>query len=193
MVVGDVMMDAYDFCYTQHSRPSPERENTRVYTAHRVEKVLGGAGNVAANLASLGVDTTLISICGNDGNYFEIKFEAKNLEGEFDLPSFEGFDIVSGPNQTQNMSFNNGEKNSSRSISFLLKPKTVDVLSIPPAFFVSTERTWESSPRDITILPNPEGIVTDSRIRSNSNIFDGWGFERRPPVKKKKKLKETKI
>lgn len=73
LVVGDVMIDAYDFCYSEHSRPSPEKTNTRVYTAHRVERVLGGAGNVAANLASLGVNTSLISLCGNDGNYFEIK------------------------------------------------------------------------------------------------------------------------
>ena len=132
-------------------------------------------------------DTVLI------GNYFEIKFEAKNLEGEFDLPSFEGLDIVSGPNQSQNMSFNNGEKNSSRSISFLLKPRSVDVISLPPAYFVTSDKTWESHPRDITIMPNPEGIVTDSRIRSQSNIFGDWGFKQRPPAKKKKKLKETKI
>ncbi len=73
LVVGDIMLDAYDFCYTKQSRPSPERANTRVYTAHQVKRVLGGAGNVAANLASLGVETSLVSICGNDGNYFEIK------------------------------------------------------------------------------------------------------------------------
>lgn len=73
LVVGDVMIDAYDFCYTEQSRSSPEKPNTRVYTAHRTEKVLGGAGNVAANLAALGVDTTLMALCGNDGNYFEVK------------------------------------------------------------------------------------------------------------------------
>lgn len=67
------MMDVYDFCYTAHSRPSPELPHKRVYTAHRSEKMLGGAGNVAANLASLKVDASLISLCGNDGNYFEIK------------------------------------------------------------------------------------------------------------------------
>jgi len=82
LVVGDVMLDAYDFCYSEHSRPSPERKNTRVYTAHRVEKVLGGAGNVAANLSSLGVRTTLISICGNDGIFFEIKRLCEELHIE---------------------------------------------------------------------------------------------------------------
>lgn len=73
LVVGDVMLDAYDFCYTDHSRPSPERPDKRVYTAHRAERVLGGAGNVAANLASLGVQTELLSVCGEDGNALEVK------------------------------------------------------------------------------------------------------------------------
>jgi D-beta-D-heptose 7-phosphate kinase/D-beta-D-heptose 1-phosphate adenosyltransferase len=67
------MIDVYDFCYTAHSRPSPELPDRLVYTAHRSEKMLGGAGNVAANLASLGVQTTLLSICGEDGNALEAR------------------------------------------------------------------------------------------------------------------------
>lgn len=73
LVVGDAVLDAYDFCYTDHSRPSPERPDKRVYTAHRLERMLGGAGNVAANLASLKVETALLSICGDDGNALEIR------------------------------------------------------------------------------------------------------------------------
>lgn len=73
LVVGDAVLDVYDFCYTEQSRSSPERPDKRVYTSHRVEKVLGGAGNVAANLAVLGIKTSLISICGNDGSSFEVK------------------------------------------------------------------------------------------------------------------------
>lgn len=73
VVAGDVMLDTYDFCYTEHSRPSPERPDKRVYTAHRIERMPGGASNVAANLSSLGVQTTLISICGDDGNALELK------------------------------------------------------------------------------------------------------------------------
>lgn len=73
LVAGDIMIDVYDFCYTAHSRPSPELPDKRVYTAHRSEKILGGAGNVAANLASLGVETSLLSICGDDGNALEAR------------------------------------------------------------------------------------------------------------------------
>jgi rfaE bifunctional protein kinase chain/domain len=73
LVVGDIMLDVYDFCHTEHSRPSPERPDKRVYTAHRSARMLGGAGNVAANLASLNVDVRLLSICGDDGNAIEAR------------------------------------------------------------------------------------------------------------------------
>lgn len=73
LVAGDIMIDVYDFCYTAHSRPSPELPDKKVYTAHRSAKMLGGAGNVAANLASLGVETSLLSICGDDGNALEVR------------------------------------------------------------------------------------------------------------------------
>lgn len=72
------MIDVYDFCYTEHSRPSPELPDKRVYTAHRTEKMLGGAGNVAANLASLGVETTFLAICGDDGNALEVRRLCEN-------------------------------------------------------------------------------------------------------------------
>ncbi len=73
LVAGDVMIDVYDFCYTAHSRPSPELADKRVYTAYHSQKMLGGAGNLAANLASLGVNSSLLSICGDDGNAVEAR------------------------------------------------------------------------------------------------------------------------
>jgi D-beta-D-heptose 7-phosphate kinase/D-beta-D-heptose 1-phosphate adenosyltransferase len=73
LVIGDIMVDAYDFCYSSASRPSPEKEGTKVYLASKTTQVLGGAGNVAANLASLGVQTTLIGLCGDDGRSIDVK------------------------------------------------------------------------------------------------------------------------
>lgn len=72
-VLGDVMLDMYDFCYTEKSRPSPEKKDKRVYTSHKTITALGGAGNVATNLQSLGVNTTLISIAGKDGHFFTLQ------------------------------------------------------------------------------------------------------------------------
>ena len=131
------------------------------------------------------------------GNYFEIKYEANNLQGEFELPEFNEFEIVSGPNHSSSMSIINGQQSSSNSISLLLKPKSIENLTLPPAYFVTQDSVWEVNPRDITVLPNPDGIVTESRLsveRNTFNIFDNWGSTNpKERKKKKKKLKETKI
>jgi D-beta-D-heptose 7-phosphate kinase/D-beta-D-heptose 1-phosphate adenosyltransferase len=51
----------------------------RAYKAHHSIRTLGGAGNVATNLAALGVQTALIGVTGNDGNYFTVKELAERL------------------------------------------------------------------------------------------------------------------
>ncbi len=131
------------------------------------------------------------------GNYFEIKYEAINLQGEFELPEFKEFEIVSGPNHSSSMSIINGQHSNSNSISLLLKPKSIADLSLPPAYFVTQDSAWEVSPHDIIVLPNPEGIVTESRLsveRNTFHFFDNWGRTNpKDRKKKKKKLKETKI
>ncbi len=71
LVVGDLMLDVHDFCSSQNSRPSPEVPNKLVYKSHTIKKLIGGAGNVANNLANLDIDTYFISIAGND-EYFHV-------------------------------------------------------------------------------------------------------------------------
>ncbi len=80
IVLGDVMLDIYDFCYTSESKPiSSEKPGKRAYKALDSIKTLGGAGNVAANLSSLGVSTVLITVCGKDGHYFTLQELADKL------------------------------------------------------------------------------------------------------------------
>jgi D-beta-D-heptose 7-phosphate kinase/D-beta-D-heptose 1-phosphate adenosyltransferase len=80
IVLGDVMLDIYDFCYTSESKPiSSEKPGKRAYKALDSIKTLGGAGNVAANLSALGVSTVLISVCGKDGHYFTLQELADKL------------------------------------------------------------------------------------------------------------------
>jgi len=130
-------------------------------------------------------------------NTFEIRFEAKNLSGTFEPPAFDGFDLVGGPSQSTQMSFVNGASNQSSSYGFFLKPKGVGVFTLEPAYYVTKDTSWETGPIDIYCLPNPEGIRNDNRIDSKGSVdFPSWfGRDRytQPPVKKKKKLKETKI
>ncbi len=63
LVVGDVMLDRYWF--GDVSRISPEAP-VPVVKVERMEERLGGAANVARNAASLGAQTTLLSVVGDD-------------------------------------------------------------------------------------------------------------------------------
>lgn len=74
LVLGDVMLDVYEYCSTARSKPIPsEKPGKRAYQASRPTKALGGAGNVATNLVALGVQTSLIGLTGNDGHYFTMQ------------------------------------------------------------------------------------------------------------------------
>ena len=63
LVIGDIMLDK--FMYGTVSRISPEAPVPVFKYAHE-KLMLGGAGNVVANLMALGCQTTFIGIVGND-------------------------------------------------------------------------------------------------------------------------------
>ncbi len=62
-VIGDVMLDTYWWGHVE--RISPEAP-VPVVTLDKREHRIGGAGNVALNLASLGAETTVFSVIGSD-------------------------------------------------------------------------------------------------------------------------------
>lgn len=62
-VIGDVMLDRY--VYGEVKRISPEAP-VPVNHVRRMESVLGGAGNVAANLAGLGAKVYVAGVTGLD-------------------------------------------------------------------------------------------------------------------------------
>ena len=63
LCIGDVMLDR--FVYGEVSRISPEAP-VPVLKKRRDVAMPGGAGNVARNLSSLGVDVSLIGVLGDD-------------------------------------------------------------------------------------------------------------------------------
>lgn len=62
-VIGDVMLDTY--LWGNVERISPEAP-VPIVAVESKEFRIGGAGNVALNLASLGAQTTVLSVTGND-------------------------------------------------------------------------------------------------------------------------------
>ena len=63
LVVGDVMLDRYWFGDT--NRISPEAP-VPVVQVGKIDERLGGAANVARNVAALGAQTTILGIAGDD-------------------------------------------------------------------------------------------------------------------------------
>src|ERR1700704_551750 len=63
LCVGDLMLD--EFIYGEVSRISPEAP-APVIAVQRSEKLIGGAGNVARNVAALGARCIFTAVVGDD-------------------------------------------------------------------------------------------------------------------------------
>ena len=74
LVVGDIMLD--NFVYGEVHRMSPEAPVPVLRITHE-ERMLGGCGNVVANLAGLGVKPYVAAIVGDDHNGMIVKDMAK--------------------------------------------------------------------------------------------------------------------
>jgi D-beta-D-heptose 7-phosphate kinase/D-beta-D-heptose 1-phosphate adenosyltransferase len=75
LVIGDVMLDEY--IWGEVDRISPEAPVQIVRVRERSE-VLGGAGNVAANLAGLGCPVLLVGVRGSDAHGDKVMYLTEN-------------------------------------------------------------------------------------------------------------------
>ncbi|HML07418.1 MAG TPA: D-glycero-beta-D-manno-heptose-7-phosphate kinase [Xanthobacteraceae bacterium] len=92
LCVGDVMLD--DFVYGEVTRVSPEAPTPVLAVRHSVVEI-GGAGNVARNVAALGARCILVGLIGDD----EAGFTLRNALAKFDgsiIPDL----VVDGTRQT---------------------------------------------------------------------------------------------
>lgn len=82
IVIGDVMLDRY--WSGQAARISPEAP-VPVVRINTIEDRIGGAGNVALNIAKLGGKVTLLGVIGNDaeGHGLKTLLEAEGVACEF--------------------------------------------------------------------------------------------------------------
>lgn len=83
LVTGDAMLDRYWFGDAE--RISPEAP-VPVVRVTRTEELLGGAANVARNIATVGASSTLLSVVGNDeaGQSIEKLLRAEGIQPELD-------------------------------------------------------------------------------------------------------------
>ena len=92
------------------------------------------------------------------GNPVGVKYTFENIQGDFIPPSFEGFDIVGGPNVSNQFSMINGAVTQSSSYEYYLKPADVGVVAIQEATIENGDGPIYSDPIQIVVVDNPEGI-----------------------------------
>jgi D-beta-D-heptose 7-phosphate kinase/D-beta-D-heptose 1-phosphate adenosyltransferase len=82
LCVGDIMLDK--FFYGDVERISPEAP-VPVFKIEKEVSMLGGTGNVIANLASLGVKTKYIGVVGNDSSGLILEQFLKDIKCSYSL------------------------------------------------------------------------------------------------------------
>jgi D-beta-D-heptose 7-phosphate kinase/D-beta-D-heptose 1-phosphate adenosyltransferase len=107
LVVGDIMLDQY--WHGDTSRISPEAP-VPVVNIRRIENRLGGAANVAKNIASLGAKVCLIGVIGCDDNANILSMLAKenNIQldcQKVDAPTITKLRVVGGQQQLLRLDF----------------------------------------------------------------------------------------
>lgn len=147
------------------------------------------AQNEAQFSVSVSTDSVLL------GNYFEVKFTLQNGQGEaFEPPAFTDFMVVAGPNMSSSYRIFNGNAKQELSYSFFLEPKETGVFYIGPASIKVADKTLESQPMEILVVPNPDGIKQKNAVstpRQHLELFDTPKMEETPkkatePKKKRK-------
>ena len=88
-----------------------------------------------------------------EGGVFEVSFNLKNANGQkFTPPSFKGFKVVNGPNNSISSSIINGVVSSEQTISYtIMAPKTGTYL-IRPASIKTNNKTLTTKPLQVKVV-----------------------------------------
>jgi hypothetical protein len=97
------------------------------------------------------------------GEIFEVSFAANGNLQRFGPPSFEGFQVVGGPNQSSSMTSVNGVTTVSMSLGYDLVAAKVGVYTIAGAVAVIDGKRYRSNPVKITVVKGPPAGQSSSR------------------------------
>ncbi|MDA8693278.1 BatD family protein [Saprospiraceae bacterium] len=97
------------------------------------------------------------------GSYVDVEFILENGDGsDFRPPSFKGFDVVSGPNQSTSMTIVNGRRSNKISLSYTLRSKSIGKQEIGVATIKTKSGVRKTIPVSVEVVkavnnPNQEG------------------------------------
>ncbi|MBL7923898.1 MAG: protein BatD [Bacteroidia bacterium] len=111
------------------------------------------------------------------GEQFQITFTFNAAGRSFQGPDLKDFNVLSGPNQSTNMQFINGNFSQSISFSYYLQPKTTGAFKIGPASIEYEGKRIASNVIQLTVVkgqaPAQQGGKGQAQenVLNNSNIF----------------------
>lgn len=126
------------------------------------------------------------------GNYLEVTFTLENTQGNhFTAPDFEGFALVSGPNQSSSFSMINGAVTQSMSFTYYLEPRETGVMTIAAATIETKEGTLKSPSIDVVVV---ETYAVKPKTKAKKS-FPGFSDEDevRPQQEVQKPKKNRKV
>ena len=107
----------------------------------------------ASNRFFVQVDTKKIV----QGSYVDVKFILENGDGsDFTPPSFKGFDVLSGPNQSTSMTIVNGRRSNKISLSYTLRPQKIGITQIGSARIMTKAGMRTTEPINIEVVKGSE-------------------------------------
>ncbi len=134
------------------------------------------------SLAAFGQQAAKLTVeVSNDsvllGNYIEVKFTIENAAVKnFEAPNFDGFNVVSGPNQSSSMMISNGEVSQTMAYSYYIEPVDVGSYFIQPAFVDTEKGALESIPLEVLVVDNPDGIIQQPQQENRRDLFNRNDF-----------------
>jgi hypothetical protein len=117
------------------------------------------------------------------GERFQISFSLNNNGSGFKAPSFAGFDILSGPNQSTSMQFNGSAMSQSLTYSFVLQATKEGTFTIAPAKIKVNGVEIESNELKITVVKGAATTQQNNKQQGTqqqqgSSSSDGQTFVR---------------
>ncbi len=115
----------------------------------------------------------------NDVVRIEFKMENAEYIETIIPPSFNDFNIVSGPNQQRGMSSVNGKTDTYVSISFILQPLKPGTYKLGAATAIADGKKFATKP--LTIKVSKEATINPSAGQGSNSPFSGFGHNFPPP------------
>lgn len=122
------------------------------------------------------------------GNYFEVKFILENGSGsQFEPPSFDGFSLVGGPNQSSSFSMVNGKISQSMAYSYYLEPQDIGNYYIEAAYVKVGGEILETAPKMILVVANPDEVYQPPKSNYPDELSPSYEIPSTPKKPKKKR------